>query len=125
MSTFVDYINNASEYMGMSVDNVLAVHCRGGKGRSGVLCCAWLLYSGECRTADEAMAKFAVSRTEWRAKVRKRERGAEQEQRSTSRASATSRVTATSRALIESAQAQDVSLNTSEQNTLLTRNTRF
>ena len=29
----------------VSNENVLAVHCRGGKGRTGSLCCSWLLYS--------------------------------------------------------------------------------
>ena len=42
----------------------LAVHCRGGKGRTGSFCCAWLLYSRECDDADDALALFALERTE-------------------------------------------------------------
>jgi hypothetical protein len=41
----------------------LAVHCRGGKGRTGVMIAAWLLYTGFCRSAAEALAFFADART--------------------------------------------------------------
>ena len=60
-------MNDAGKYIGSGEDGkTIAVHCRGGKGRSGSLCCAWLLYSKECDSADKALAKFAVSRTESR-----------------------------------------------------------
>ncbi len=62
----VSFLNDASGYMSENIKNTIAVHCRGGKGRSGSFCCAWLLYTQECATADEALAKFALSRTEWR-----------------------------------------------------------
>ena len=41
----------------------IAVHCKGGKGRTGVFVCAWLIYSGFSASADEAMAWFAAQRT--------------------------------------------------------------
>ena len=44
--------------------NIIAVHCKGGKGRSGSLCCSWLLFSKECTDADSAMEAFALSRTD-------------------------------------------------------------
>ena len=39
--------------------SVFAVHCRGGKGRTGLMVCAWLLWSGSCKTADEALELWA------------------------------------------------------------------
>lgn len=66
LQDFVSFLNDAASFMGQSNENAIAVHCRGGKGRSGVMCCAWLLYTKECATADQAMAKFALSRTEMR-----------------------------------------------------------
>ncbi|GMH66959.1 hypothetical protein TrRE_jg9251 [Triparma retinervis] len=67
MESFVSFMNDAGKYIGSGEDGkTIAVHCRGGKGRSGSLCCAWLLYSKECATADKALAKFALSRTESR-----------------------------------------------------------
>ncbi|GMH80186.1 hypothetical protein TL16_g08437 [Triparma laevis f. inornata] len=67
MDTFISCLNDASTYMSQNDGkNTIAVHCRGGKGRSGSLCCAWLLFSKECATAEQALARFAVTRTESR-----------------------------------------------------------
>jgi protein-tyrosine phosphatase len=44
--------------------HTLAIHCRGGKGRTGSMCCAWLLYSRACLDADDALTHFALERTE-------------------------------------------------------------
>ena len=64
MGDFIDFLNDAGLYIRENNGkNVIAVHCRGGKGRSGSLCCAWLLYSGLCETPEEALALFAISRT--------------------------------------------------------------
>ena len=43
---------------------VVAVHCRGGKGRTGSFCCAWLLLQGVAQDAQDALATFALERTE-------------------------------------------------------------
>merc|ERR1711871_1519729 len=41
-----------------------AVHCIAGKGRTGTMCAAWLLYSGICETSTEALGAFANKRFE-------------------------------------------------------------
>ena len=49
--------------------NVLAIHCRGGKGRTGSFCCAWLMYM---READDARNYLALWRTDTdRVRIRK------------------------------------------------------
>ena len=37
--------------------NVIAVHCKGGKGRTGTMVCAWLLASANVASAQDALAK--------------------------------------------------------------------
>ncbi|KAL6075667.1 Phosphatidylinositol 3,4,5-trisphosphate 3-phosphatase tpte2, variant 2 [Balamuthia mandrillaris] len=64
LTQMVELCQNAAEWLGEHAANVIAVHCRGGKGRSGTVICANLLWSGECATADEALALFAQRRTD-------------------------------------------------------------
>ena len=35
------------------------------KGRTGTMICIWLIESGECKTAKEALLKFGDRRTNW------------------------------------------------------------
>ena len=37
-----------------SENNVVVVHCRAGKGRTGVVIAGYLLFSGVCQSAEEA-----------------------------------------------------------------------
>eukprot|EP01012_Entosiphon_sulcatum_P065205 TRINITY_DN94090_c0_g1_i1.p1 TRINITY_DN94090_c0_g1~~TRINITY_DN94090_c0_g1_i1.p1 ORF type:complete len:406 (-),score=30.82 TRINITY_DN94090_c0_g1_i1:4-1221(-) len=56
-------IQDMGEWMSQSVDNVCAVHCKAGKGRTGVVLCCYLLYSGEYTDAEDAMAFYGQMRT--------------------------------------------------------------
>ena len=62
MAQFVEFLNHASASAARG--RLLAVHCRGGKGRTGSMCCAWLLYTKTCDDADDALNLFALERTE-------------------------------------------------------------
>jgi hypothetical protein len=44
-------------------NRVVAVHCKGGKGRTGTMICAYLMYCGLCRSADSALRHFSLMRS--------------------------------------------------------------
>ena len=55
-------------FMDESVHNVIAVHCKGGKGRTGVFVCAWLRYSLFRDSCLDSMEYFASRRSGPKAK---------------------------------------------------------
>jgi len=64
MNQFVQFLTDARQWRSEDAQNIIAVHCKGGKGRTGSLCAAWLLYSQEVDTAEEALNTFARRRTD-------------------------------------------------------------
>lgn len=50
-------------FLSQQPQNVIAVHCKGGKGRTGCMICSYLLISGICNTGNEALERFANKRT--------------------------------------------------------------
>ena len=61
MEQFVAFLNRAAIEPELCT---LAIHCRGGKGRTGCMLCGWLLYTRYCDDADDALTLFALERTE-------------------------------------------------------------
>jgi hypothetical protein len=45
-----EYSQHVQSWLAKHPKNVVAVHCKGGKGRTGVMVCAWLIASGRVRT---------------------------------------------------------------------------
>eukprot|EP00792_Barthelona_sp_PAP020_P008850 TRINITY_DN3253_c1_g3_i1.p1 TRINITY_DN3253_c1_g3~~TRINITY_DN3253_c1_g3_i1.p1 ORF type:complete len:431 (+),score=90.02 TRINITY_DN3253_c1_g3_i1:69-1295(+) len=43
--------------------NVIALHCKAGKGRTGLMIVCFLIYSGICKNAKEALNFYAIRRT--------------------------------------------------------------
>jgi len=60
MSTFCDDVET---WLAQDPTNLAAVHCKAGKGRAGMMTCCYLIHSGTCPNADEAMDFFARERT--------------------------------------------------------------
>ncbi|KAK6589173.1 membrane bound phosphatase with 3 transmembrane domains and a dual specificity phosphatase [Cryptosporidium xiaoi] len=52
-------------YLVSKKDNVVAIHCKGGKGRTGMVVVAWLLYSRLCTTLEEALVYYSHRRTDF------------------------------------------------------------
>lgn len=61
----IRFAKDVREWMSADPKNVIAVHCKGGKGRTGTMICIWLLESRQCTTAKEALSKFGNRRTDW------------------------------------------------------------
>ena len=63
LRTLVVYCEYATQFLNETDDNIIAVHCQGGKGRTGSFCSSLMLWSGLFSNAGEAMAYFARRRT--------------------------------------------------------------
>ena len=60
---FVDFTVDARAWLDADAENVISVHCKGGKGRTGTMICALLLCTGYCSSALEALRHFESRRT--------------------------------------------------------------
>ena len=47
----------------LNLDSVAAIHCKAGKGRTGVMICCYLVFSGLCKNTEDAVNYYAVMRT--------------------------------------------------------------
>ena len=50
------------DYLSKDPDNVIAIHCNGGKGRTGTLICCYMLYIGFADSAQNAMTYYGWKR---------------------------------------------------------------
>ncbi|XP_053400347.1 phosphatidylinositol 3,4,5-trisphosphate 3-phosphatase TPTE2-like [Mercenaria mercenaria] len=58
------FCKNAREFMAADKRNVIAIHCKGGKGRTGTLICVWLIECGIFEDAKESLDYFGDRRTD-------------------------------------------------------------
>lgn len=63
LSTYLQLCVYVDEFLKQDKENVVAIHCKGGKGRTGSMVAAWLLYSKPDMYADQALKLFATYRT--------------------------------------------------------------
>lgn len=57
------FCKDASDWLSASPGNVVAIHCKAGKGRTGFLISCYLLYSGMFTDANHALRFYAMKRT--------------------------------------------------------------
>ena len=59
----LDFCVDICLYLTSNPRGVAAIHCKAGKGRTGVMIVCYLIFSGLCQTSDEALAHYARQRT--------------------------------------------------------------
>uniref|UniRef100_A0A8C1I8Z3 Transmembrane phosphatase with tensin homology n=1 Tax=Cyprinus carpio TaxID=7962 RepID=A0A8C1I8Z3_CYPCA len=52
------------DWMAADSSNVIAIHCKGGKGRTGTMVCTWLIDSDQFESAQESLDYFGERRTD-------------------------------------------------------------
>lgn len=62
LSLMMDFCRDAQAWLNKSPENVAVVHCKAGKGRTGTMICALLVFSGAVKSAYEALRLFETAR---------------------------------------------------------------
>jgi len=70
LTMMLRFCNSVQKWMMQHPENVIAVHCKGGKGRTGTMVCAWLLYRYRQSDAEDSIKYFADMRTNMSAGTR-------------------------------------------------------
>ena len=60
---FQPFCEDVSDFLTRDPQNVVAIHCKAGKGRTGVMICAFMLHSGMEMTPDSALHTYGKKRT--------------------------------------------------------------
>lgn len=63
MPMFLPFCKDVEDWLDADPENVVAIHCKAGKGRTGVMICAFLIYFKEWEDADECMQFYGYART--------------------------------------------------------------
>ena len=59
----LDFCVDICLYLAENPTGVAAIHCKAGKGRTGVMIVSYLIFSGLCQTTEEALEHYASQRT--------------------------------------------------------------
>ncbi|KAJ8391447.1 hypothetical protein AAFF_G00089210 [Aldrovandia affinis] len=64
LEDMLKYTANVREWMSADPSNVIAIHCKGGKGRTGTMVCTWLIDSDQFESAEQSLDYFGERRTD-------------------------------------------------------------
>ncbi|XP_062262971.1 putative tyrosine-protein phosphatase TPTE isoform X1 [Platichthys flesus] len=64
LEDMLKYTANVREWMSADPRNIIAIHCKGGKGRTGTLVCTWLIDSDQFENAQDSLEYFGERRTD-------------------------------------------------------------
>jgi len=59
----VECCNDIYEWLDESGEHIAGVHCKAGKGRTGLISCCFLMLNGTCKNSDEALIYYGNKRT--------------------------------------------------------------
>jgi len=57
------FCSSVERFLSGGPDHVVAIHCKAGKGRTGMMITCLLMHLGVCKTAEEALTLFGEKRT--------------------------------------------------------------
>ncbi|XP_071379587.1 phosphatidylinositol 3,4,5-trisphosphate 3-phosphatase TPTE2-like, partial [Centroberyx affinis] len=64
LEDMLKYTANVRDWMSADPKNIIAIHCKGGKGRTGTLVCTWLIDSNQFESAQDSLEYFGERRTD-------------------------------------------------------------
>lgn len=64
LEDMLNFAKSVKSWLNADPDNVIVVHCKGGKGRTGTMICVWLVESEVFSTADQSLEYFGQRRTD-------------------------------------------------------------
>ncbi|XP_030419901.1 phosphatidylinositol 3,4,5-trisphosphate 3-phosphatase TPTE2-like isoform X1 [Gopherus evgoodei] len=64
LEDMLKFTANVREWMKKDEKNIIAIHCKGGKGRTGTMVCTWLIDSDQFESAKESLDYFGERRTD-------------------------------------------------------------
>ncbi|XP_048840453.1 putative tyrosine-protein phosphatase TPTE [Brienomyrus brachyistius] len=64
LEAMLKYTASVREWMGADPRNIIAIHCKGGKGRTGTMICTWLIDSDQFESAQDSLDYFGERRTD-------------------------------------------------------------
>ena len=62
LNLIIEFCEDAKKYLDEDENNIVAIHCKAGKGRTGTFICCLMLYLHIFETADECLAYYGLMR---------------------------------------------------------------